>query len=146
MNSQVSPEWIVNAIRQYLAEQSKTHPDIAMFVELLDALPLYVSWGGGVALCPDGELIGFRWDEPQWVKVETDPHLRFIAVVAGAKNYAELACLAPARTANDRDCPICDGTGRLRELEEAGIETTNISCYCSGTGWLPLNVPDPPQG
>ena len=145
MNSEVTSEWIVNATRRYIAERAKTYPEIAALVETLDALPLYADWGGGVALRSDGELIGFRWDEPQSIKVETDPHLRFLAVVEGSKAHAELAYLAPVRTVADRDCPLCDGSGRLRELEDAGIETKNIRCYCGGTGWLPGNVPDPPQ-
>jgi len=146
MNSKVSSEWVAKATHQYIAEHAKAHPEIAAFVETLDALPLYASWGGGVALRSDGELIGFLWDEPRSIKVETDPHLRFLAVVEGSKNHTELACLAPIRSADDRDCPLCDGTGRLRELEEAGINTKNIACYCGGTGWLPHNVPDPPLG
>jgi hypothetical protein len=146
MNSQVSSEWIESATHQYIAEHAKTHPEISGFVELLDALPLYASWGGGVALRSDGELIGFLWNEPQSIKVEEDPHLRFLACVEGSKHYVELACLTPIRSAADRDCPLCDGTGRLRELEEAGIDLKNIRCYCGGMGWLPRNVSDPPQG
>ena len=146
MNSQVSSEWIVNATHQYIAERAETHPEIATFVKTLDALPLHASWGGGVAIRSDGELIGFLWDEPQSIKVETDPHLRFLALVEGSQSHTELACLATMRTADDRDCPLCDGTGRLRELEEAGVDTKSIRCYCGGTGWLPRNVTDPPQG
>lgn len=146
MSSQVSSEWILNATHQYIVERAKTHPEIAAFVEILDALPLYASWGGGVALRSDGELIGFLGDEPQSIKVETDPHLRFLASVEGSKDHAELACLTPIRSADDRDCPLCGGTGRLQELEEAGIDMKNIRCYCGGTGWLPRNVSDPPQG
>jgi len=146
MNSQVSSEWIVNATHQYIAERAKTDPDSAAFIKTLDALPLYADWVGGVALRSDGELVGFLWDEPQSIKVEADPHLRFLAVVEGSKDYAELSCLAPIRSADDRDCPLCDGTGRVPGLEEAGIELKNILCYCGGAGWLPRNVPDPPQG
>jgi hypothetical protein len=146
MSWQVSSQWIVNATRQYIAERADSYPEIATFVKTLNALPLYTSWGGGVAIRADGELIGFLWDEPHSIKVETDPHLRFLALVEGAKSHSELASLAPIRTADDRDCPLCDGTGRLRELEEAGIDTTRIRCYCGGTGWLPRNVTDPPQG
>lgn len=65
MNPQVSSEWIVNATHQYIAKRAETHPEIAVFVEILDALPLYADWGGGVAIRSDGELVGFLWDEPQ---------------------------------------------------------------------------------
>jgi hypothetical protein len=41
---------------------------------------------------------------------------------------------------------LCDGTGRVPGLEEVGIDVKNIRCYCGGAGWLPRNVPDPPQG
>ena len=144
MNSLVSPEWIANATRAYIVENAKTHPEIAAFVETLDALPLYADWNGGVALRPDGELIDFLWDEPQSIQVETDPHLRFLALVTGSERYPELAPLSPKRTSNDRDCPSCHGTGRLLELEAHGVDTTNIRCYCGGTGWLPADVPDAP--
>jgi len=146
MNSQVPSEWIVNATRQYIAERTTTFPETAAFVETLDALPLYSDWGGGVALRSDGELIGFLWDEPQSIKVETDSHLRFLAVVVGSEKFPELACLAPLRSADDRDCPICDGTGEVAGLAAAGIDTKILRCYCGGAGWLPDNVPDPPQG
>ncbi|HXM47940.1 MAG TPA: hypothetical protein VN956_08720 [Pyrinomonadaceae bacterium] len=144
MNSQVSSEWIVNATHSYIAERAKTHPETATFVETLNALPLYADWGGGVAMRPDGELIGFLWDEPQSIKIETDPHLRFLALVTGSERYPELAPMSPKRTPNDRDCPSCGGTGRLLDLEAHGVDTTHIRCYCGGTGWLPAYVPDPP--
>jgi hypothetical protein len=146
MNSHVSSKWIMKATRQYIAEHAETHPKIAAFVETLDALPLYADWNGGVAIRSDGELIGFLWDEPQSIKVETNQHLRFLALVEGSQSHNELSCLVPIRTADDRDCPLCSGTGRLRELEVAGIDTTQIRCYCGGMGWLPCNVPDPPRG
>jgi len=145
MNLPVSSEWIVTATRQYIAERAKTHPEIAAFVETLDALPLYVDSGGGVALRSDGELIGFLWEEPQSITVEMNPHLRFLAIVTGSEDYGELACLAPVRGADDRDCPLCDGSGRVPGLEESGINVKNVICYCGGTGWLPRNVPNPPQ-
>ena len=144
MNSPVSSEWIVNATRAYISENAKTHPEIAAFVETLAALPLYVDWNGGVALRPDGELIGFLWDEPQSIKVETDAHLRFLALVTGSERYSELVCLSPQRTSSDRDCASCGGTGRLLDLEAQGVDTTHIRCYCGGAGWLPANVPDLP--
>jgi hypothetical protein len=144
MNSLVSSEWIANATRAYIAENAKTHPQIATFVETLAALPLYADWNGGVALRPDGELIGFLWDEPQSIKVETDSHLRFLALVTGSERYPDLASLSPKRTPNDRNCPSCGGTGRLLDLEARGVDTTHIRCYCGGAGWLPANVPDLP--
>lgn len=144
MNVDVSSEWIVKATHAYIAERAQTHSEIAAFVQTLDALPLYADWGGGVALRADGELIGFLWDESQSIKVETDPHLRFLALVTGSERYPELASLSPQRTANDRDCPLCNGTGEVAGLREHGIDTKVIRCYCGGAGWLPANVPDPP--
>jgi hypothetical protein len=127
----------------YVATHARAHPDVSAFVATLDALPLYADWGGGVALRSDGELIGFLWDEPQSIKVETDPHLRFLALVSGGERYPELASLSPKRTAHDRDCPVCGGSGHVIGLEAYGMGTT-IRCYCGGAGWLPANVPDPP--
>lgn len=145
MNSHVSSEWIVNATQAYIAEQATAHPEIATFVETLGALPLYADWVGGVAIRSDGELIGFLWDDPQSIKIETDPHLRFLALVTGSERYPELASLSPKRTANDRDCPLCGGTGRLLDFEAKDIDTKHIRCYCGGAGWLPSYVPDPPR-
>jgi hypothetical protein len=142
MESKVSADWVEDAIRQYILANRTKHPDIAEFVSNLGGLPLYVDWSGGVAIRPDGELIEFLWDEPESIKVEVDPRYRFIALFLGSRRYEELAALRPIRTAADRDCPICEGTGRLRELEEIG--TTHILCYCGGAGWLPGEVPDSP--
>jgi len=144
MNSQVSLEWIVNGTHEYIAEHAQTHPEIAKFVDTLDALPLYADWGGGVAMRPDGELIGFLWDEAQSIKVETDPHLRFLALVTGSERYPELGSLSPQRTSDDRDCPLCNGAGEVADLKEHGIDTKVVRCYCGGAGWLPANVPEPP--
>jgi hypothetical protein len=137
--------WIVEATRRYIADHSMDYPGAAAFIELLGGLPLYADMGGGVAIRANGELIGFVWDEPQSIQPEADPHLRFLALVAGSQRYPELAALSPQRTPKDRDCPSCGGTGRLLELEAAGIDTTHIRCYCGGTGWLPANVADPPR-
>jgi hypothetical protein len=74
MNSRVSSDWIETATQNYVAEHRDRHPEMAMTVQTINALPLYADWGGGVAIRPDGELIGFLWDQPQSAKVETDPH------------------------------------------------------------------------
>lgn len=145
MNSLIAEEWIVNAIRDYIAEAKDAHRETAVAVEAMGALPLWCDWNGGVAIRPDGDLIGFLWDEPQATKIETDPHCRFLAGVAGAEKYAELASLLPTRTSDDRDCPSCNGTGIIPGLEEHGIDPKIIRCYCGGAGWLPANVPDLPE-
>jgi|SRR5215813_6149194 len=137
-------EWVISAAQNYIEKHRNTNPDIAATVERLGALPLWIDWTGGVAIRPDGELIGFLWDDPHSAKVETDPHFRFLACVTGAERYAELALLLPTRTVHDRDCPMCNGTGRIG-LEEHGIDPKAVRCYCGGVGWLPSNVPDPPR-
>jgi hypothetical protein len=144
MKLPVSSEWILDATRRYIAEHSKDYPGAAAFIEQVNGLPLYADMGGGVAVRPDGELVGFVWDEPHSIQPETDPHLRFLALVTGSERYPELASLSPKRTSADRDCPSCGGTGRLLDLEAHGVDTTHIRCYCGGTGWLPADVPDAP--
>ncbi len=144
MTLPVSSEWIIESTRRYIAESSQLYPDTATFIERVNGLPLYVDIGGGVALSPDGELIVFIWDEPQSIQPVSDPHLRFVALVAGSERYPELASLSPQRTLNDRDCPVCNGKGRLLDLEAHGIDTKHVRCYCGGLGWLPADVPDPP--
>ena len=121
MASLISNEWIENAIRHYIAEAKngdyEMASEVATAVETMGALPLWFDWSGGVAIRPDGELHGFLWEEPESAKVETDPHSRFLACVAGTKKYAELAWLLPTRTVDDRDCPSCNGTGIIPGFE-----------------------------
>jgi hypothetical protein len=144
MKLPVSSEWIEAAISRYTAEHRYTHPEIVRAVERANALPLHSDWNGCVAIRVDGELIEVLWDTPELAKVESDPHWRFVALVAVAKRYAELAHLMPARTECDRDCPACAGTGKVPGLEELGIDAkAAIKCYCAGAGWLPADVPDP---
>jgi hypothetical protein len=148
MTSLISREWIESAICDYIAEAKNASYEMAASVtnavQIIGALPLWADWNGGVAIRPDGELIGFLWDEPQSAKIETDPHLRFLACVAGAEKYSELASLLPTRTVYDRDCSSCNGSGVMPGLKEHGIDPKNVHCYCGGAGWLPANVPDPP--
>src|SRR5688572_25108345 len=134
MELPVSSEWIEAAIRQYIAEHRDTHPEVSHAVERANALPLHSDWGGCVALRPDGELVEVLWDTPELAKVETNPWLRFLGLVAGAKRYAELAHLMPARIERDRDCPLCEGTGKVVGLEELGSVANSIACYCGGAG------------
>jgi hypothetical protein len=98
MKLPVFSEWIEGAISRYIAEHRHTHPEIVRAVERANALPLDSDWNGCVAIRVDGELIEVLWDTPELAKVESDPHWRFVALVAGAKRYAELAHLMPART------------------------------------------------
>ena len=148
MASLISSEWVVGAIRDYIPETKdanyETAAEMATAVETMGALPLWCDWNGGVAIRPDGELIGFWWDDPRSAKVETDPHFRFLACVAGAEKYPELAVLLPSRSVDDRDCPSCNGSGIPTGFEELGVNLSNIRCYCGGAGWLPANVPDVP--
>jgi hypothetical protein len=141
MGSKIPQQWIESAIREYVEDaRSGPYERAANTVQAMYALPLWSDWSGGVALRPDGELIGFLWDEPDAAKVETDPHLRFLACVAGAEKYSELSTLLPPRAMNDRDCPSCSGSGVI-----PGFETLrSIRCYCGGAGWLPSGVPDCP--
>jgi hypothetical protein len=149
MSSSISSDWIVKAIGDYITEAKGGHYEsaasVAATVETMDALPLWCDWNGGVAIRPDGELIGFWWDEPQSAKVETNPHFRFLACVNGAERYPELASLLPTRTVHDRDCNACNGTGVVSGLAEHGIDPNVVQCYCGGAGWLPANVPDMPR-
>lgn len=144
MGLPVSSKWIEATIRKYIADVRTTHPETALAVERAKALPLFSDWNGCVALRADGDLIEILWDTPEVTKVETNPWLRFLGLVSGAGRYPELAHLMPARTESDRDCPLCDGTGKVDGLEELGTSAKAIACYCGGAGWLPSDVPNPP--
>jgi hypothetical protein len=144
MDSPIRRDWIESAIREYIA-RVKEHPtelavSIVGTVQAMGALPLCCDWAGGIAIRPDGELVSFLWDEPESVKVATDPQLRFLGRVAGAEEYPDLAYLLPPRTTEDRDCPSCNGGGVIPGFEDL----KNIRCYCGGAGWLPADVPDIP--
>jgi hypothetical protein len=144
MESRVRQEWIESAIREYVdAARNGTYESaagIAKTVREMNALPLWSDWSGGVAIRPDGELIGFLWDEPDSIKVETDPHLRFLACVVGSERFPALTYLKPQRTVEDRDCASCSGSGVIPGFESR----KSIRCYCGGSGWLPSDVPDCP--
>ena len=121
MSPSISGDWIIKAIHDYIedtkAGQYEMAPTMAAVVEAIGALPLWCGWSGGVALRPDGELIGFLWDDPQSAKVETDPDFRFLACVACAEKYPELSGLLPPRTVDDRGYPTCKGSGKVRAFE-----------------------------
>ena len=135
--------WIRMAVEQFATEIMLSHPQMAETARELGALPLWFDWTGGVAIRPDCELVGFDWGVSNSGQVETNPHLRFLARVAGAQRYIVLASLAPKRRARDRDCPGCDGTGIVKGLAELGIDPSMVSCHCGGAGWLPCDVAEP---
>ena len=76
MESRVRQEWIESEIHEYVDAARnglyESAASIAKTVREINALPLWSDWSGGVAIRPDGELIGFLWDEAESVKVETD--------------------------------------------------------------------------
>jgi hypothetical protein len=119
--------------------------DLKRIAAQLDALPVLMDMGGCIAIRPDGELIGFLWDEPEQARPERDPHFRFLALYEASQRYPELMELAPSRTAEDRDCEACGGTGEVSLPEELRGKITNIRCYCGGAGWLPRSVPPFPR-
>jgi hypothetical protein len=134
-------EWIQSAVDRYVTEHETTHPYMAAAARIVGALPLLLDWSYGVAIQPGGELIGPEWAEPEAGRVETNPHLRFLALVTGARRYRELEGLFPVRVLGDRDCEACGGTGKAPGIEEHGIDPNIAVCYCGGAGWLPAAVP-----
>jgi hypothetical protein len=101
----------------------------------MDALPLMLDMGGSYAIRANGDLVQFDWDGRGGAEPLEDPRLINIALHQGSLKYPLLAGLVPSRPAGARDCPHCDGTGRLPLTTTPGLE--NVMCYCGGVGWLP---------
>jgi hypothetical protein len=105
--------------------------EIAPMVQASRALPVYSDMSGQILFIrEDGEILVYR-DNFQPPEVETQPEWRMIALTQGALKFPELRELLPDRDASARDCPACDGRGRIAR----GL--SYLGCWeCRGLGWV----------
>ncbi len=103
----------------------------------LNALPMFLDFGGCYVIRPNGEIVSFIWDEPYNLESENDPRIRNLVLFQGAKKYPELSELVPSRPPDAEDCSHCNGTGIEQMNEKLGFNEERIVCYCGGLGWLP---------
>lgn len=98
-----------------------------------NVLPIYVDWTAFFGLRPDGEILLVPTEEEEDPVVELDERYGRLSLFRGARKYAELVVLIPKRPDDARDCPGCEGTGRI---PLPGLDPDTIICYCGGLGWL----------
>jgi hypothetical protein len=99
------------------------------------ALPLMLDMGGSYAIRASGDLVQFEWDGRGAAEPLDDARLINVALYQGGLRHPRLACLVHSRPVDARDCPHCNGAGKLALAAEPGLES--VACYCGGLGWLP---------
>ena len=131
------------ALRAYIANPepyligSENGFDLRGLAAELNALPMFLDFGGCYAIRVDGEIVSFMWDEPYSLKPENDPRIRNLVLFQGARKYPELDELVPKRPPEAEDCSHCSGTGIEPMNGGLGFDEDMIVCYCGGLGWLP---------
>jgi hypothetical protein len=133
MSSELST-WTTERIEAFPGDH-EAQKWLAGQVQEMDALPLTLDMGGAYAIRANGDLIQLSWDGPGGAEPLDDPRLINAALYQGSLKHPQLACLVPSRPLDARDCPDCDGKGRLSISAKPGLE--NVICSCGGMGWLP---------
>lgn len=121
---------IEKRIHEYLASDDPKLEWTKATVRKHSFLPLYLGWSAALGIRPDGSLV--RWDhedDPELVKLLTDPALQRTALCQGAKKYPELGVLVPQRPPSARDCRACSGAGEFPGNPQ-------LVCECGGLGWI----------
>jgi hypothetical protein len=127
------------ALARYLADPDAEprSEEVRRWAAHYHALPLFEDFMGGWALRPSGELVFFPWEEPAALITvsdapdDPDAGVRHGALGYGSRRHPDVAGIAPERPAGARACTQCDGTGRLRDVDDVFV------CPCGGLGWLP---------
>ncbi|CAN5856250.1 hypothetical protein BH20ACI4_BH20ACI4_24210 [soil metagenome] len=101
-------------------------------------LPLVFNWHP-CCITPNGEIFLLKWDNLADQKLETNQRTINGILNQGIKKYPELKELMPIRSANDIDCPSCNGTGIDPIAKELNL-IDNIICWCGGLGWIPKDL------
>ena len=132
------PVDIAKALLKYRDPQkARLKPEFADLYERHDVLVLYEDMGAAIGVRPDGELIQIAWVREGDAEPPESAHWRDVALVQGARRYPELTPLLPVRTADDRDCPHCHGTGKIVIPGVPAAE--KLICRCAGLGWIPAS-------
>jgi len=126
---------VTRALDEYLDAPGEDVPDVVQLARRHRALPLWKDFMGCIALRPSGDLVFWSWDEPDKVERvgsagEHDRRMVHAARAQGARRFAGIAGLAPARGHDARICSSCGGSGKIANVPE------NVVCECGGLGWV----------
>lgn len=125
--------WIEASIRDYCSETSEEPPHLKELAGQFQLLPVLIDWTGFWGLRPDGGIFMVSTEAAGEARLEEDERVRRVAIVCGTKRYPELKPLVPVRPPDARDCPHCEGRGRI---DVPGVAPEMIVCFCGGSGWL----------
>jgi hypothetical protein len=132
--------WTEEAIRDYTSESSLAPPYLKVLAAKYSVLPLSIDWTAFFELRADGAIVLVPTEEPDELPtVEQEERLVNLALYQGSLKYPYLSRLVPTRQPTARDCPHCEGRGKI---ELPGVEPNIIVCYCGGLGWLPESSSD----
>jgi hypothetical protein len=133
--SEATASEIKARIEGIISDFSSAATSLRNIASELNALPVYLDGGGGLALKPNGGIVEFSWEHPKDAQPIDDLRVVNIALFQGSKKYPELKSLIPLRPPNATVCPYCQGTGYPTSASGSNVE--NIVCYCGGVGWIP---------
>ena len=125
--------WFDDLQRTQLAKMDSINPGIAAVVRQHDAIYLYGTIGSEAVLLRDGQVR--IWSADDWPASEeytermATASERIASLVLGARKYAQLRELLPARPDDAPACTRCRGVGFL--LGPDGV----VCPDCSGLGW-----------
>jgi len=101
-----------------------------MVASKYNALPLYLGWGGDIAIRPDCSFI--YWDdENQVCRYDVSLEWQIRSLSRGTEKYPELKVLLPSRSDFAKDCQLCGGKGKIFL-----IKYPEFCGQCLGLGWL----------
>ena len=117
---------IEKRLREFISGPADTRQAAA---RRFGALPVYSDVGGTLLLTPTGQVLLLGEDVDLNVPPEAPPDWCLVAKIAAVEKFPELSLLLPTRPDAAPNCPVCDGTGRLLEMQ-ARCGT------CLGLGWV----------
>lgn len=128
-------EWHKSKLNEVCGESLPDPNGVNATCREFGLLPLMFDMSGCFAIRANGEIVSFLYDDPNELRVETDPRILNIVLFQGSERYSEVAALIPARPDDAIECGSCDGTGIEKITASLGLD--NFVCYCGGLGWLP---------
>jgi hypothetical protein len=130
-NNEISAS-IKNRLAELLAAPPTDSPfDVGSIAREMQALPVSMDVGGGLAFTADGRVLSLDWQTGQ-VKPTNDESAITRAAVAASEKYPELRELLPDKPPTATTCCICKGTGKV-------VLTPDVTCGCGtcwGLGWV----------
>ena len=98
------------------------------------ALPLGFDFLAYVFLTSEGKVI---WKDFEGTVGSSNDLQGLIRVlVAGKRRYPQLAKFIPNRSAESKDCPLCNGSGILNQSKDIATGEPGKCFICAGLGWI----------